>query len=1204
MAMASAHALSEGSIRLPPAPSEDIEHDLRRVLKEDLDFEGQFSFSRVYPNAPNPFLSLDGLGLIGLPLGPSAAKSVIEHCDQAPFGKGERTIINKEVRDTWEMDGGKIQFRNSAWKPFIAGVVRDVCEALGVNFGASKPRARLYKLLLYETGSHFLPHVDTEKEDGMFASIIVVLPSEFTGGNAHTSHCGVETVHNSSKNSLDQTSVLAWYTDVMHEVKPITSGYRFALSYNLMHSTTSLRPALFSADDAITKLRNIFQSWNANQSAPDRIYHLLEHQYSKANLSASALKGVDAHIVAVLDSLARDIGFGLGLGNLELSQHGQAEDTNPYPRKRKKKWGYNNGSDDEGHNSKASSMEFAELVSTTMSVENFVDPDGNRIKQDLESDQGLRDQLKSGGKKTQEYEGYMGNSAGSLDRYYRSSVLVIWPRWSSIGGNSDRRTVGALKRLQSVTGVAMSVPELHDFDYLCGTVRYMTKKAQRYSAFQLLLHLATSHCDASLWQKAVAGCCGNVGSLNSLTLENLQDARQIFGFDALADILRPVILGNSCNTRLEFVENLSDLKEDYSDAAQIDAFVQEMYQQVVDNLQPYRKCSELQLFTRQTEAEGGVQLVRDRLVLQIKLRTSSENVPVLEQYLEWLDEEWTSSPSVVEAESVIQKQVISTLLETLIAFKPLFATKTIQVSSNTYSGSPVPVVVGDANPAVSLVGKCLDYDNPQLAVLVVETMNNSAARLASEYEQAKTEAAVVPDVVFSFIPMVQNLLRTCPVDVSSEMATLAESGVKIKLAMLKENGSAKREDVVGILDFATRLGNIGAIVDLISFGLRALSWNEANWVAYMEEFKSRRGVNEAMFGRHLVDLAKHYAQNVSLHKQTYAYSGSREQETDAATCVQAMKLCYANGGPDAFSILMARILQPLLLDDDYVTTVLIALIPELKNLAIKHGLTVGDEPFATVVRGIVAAWIENVLGVRKPDLSRAQTFTQTVSQIPRCCQHCAEVLAFLRNAAEAKLDLPRFGGPKASHVISTLGRRLSRDDVAMEIVRTTPQGLLATKAPDLVRAIRWESNLAKGRALLISVGDDSKLKIIGGDSQHPLKLEVKIKLYRQSYLILVEHRNEPSKFNGGLLTQSRVVDNRLKELLRTRHRPPHFFNQIIPAAAQNLGPPAYYNYSPHPPGYRYPAPPSNFPQPPPQPGASVVPAKRKASRAEPIDISD
>ena len=73
-------------------------------------FKGSFAFHRSYADAPNPGLSLlsNDIGRIGLPLSTREAKVVIAGCKQAPFGQGERTVINKDVRDTWEMDAAQV----------------------------------------------------------------------------------------------------------------------------------------------------------------------------------------------------------------------------------------------------------------------------------------------------------------------------------------------------------------------------------------------------------------------------------------------------------------------------------------------------------------------------------------------------------------------------------------------------------------------------------------------------------------------------------------------------------------------------------------------------------------------------------------------------------------------------------------------------------------------------------------------------------------------------------------------------------------------------------------------------------------------------------------------------------------------------------------------------------------------------------------
>lgn len=44
-------------------------------------------------------------------------------------------------------------FENPEWTEFVGGVVQKVCDALGVNYAACKPRCDLHKMLLYEEGS-------------------------------------------------------------------------------------------------------------------------------------------------------------------------------------------------------------------------------------------------------------------------------------------------------------------------------------------------------------------------------------------------------------------------------------------------------------------------------------------------------------------------------------------------------------------------------------------------------------------------------------------------------------------------------------------------------------------------------------------------------------------------------------------------------------------------------------------------------------------------------------------------------------------------------------------------------------------------------------------------------------------------------------------------------------------------------------------
>lgn len=100
--------------------------------------------------------------MIGFPLTERDAKLIEAAATQAPFGKGTETVVDTTVRDTFEINPDKFSFKNSAWNEFLQTLTKKVAIGLGLPPNLPPPRADLYKLLLYKTGSqcvhpHFSP---------------------------------------------------------------------------------------------------------------------------------------------------------------------------------------------------------------------------------------------------------------------------------------------------------------------------------------------------------------------------------------------------------------------------------------------------------------------------------------------------------------------------------------------------------------------------------------------------------------------------------------------------------------------------------------------------------------------------------------------------------------------------------------------------------------------------------------------------------------------------------------------------------------------------------------------------------------------------------------------------------------------------------------------------------------------------------------
>ena len=114
-------------------------------------FKGTYATLRHYDTTPNPLLDIDGLGVFGVPLSSAEALRLRSRCRPAAFGKGERTVIDPNIRDTFELDASLVRFRSPSWELWLREAIQSACGELGLP--GANPRYELYKLLVYETGS-------------------------------------------------------------------------------------------------------------------------------------------------------------------------------------------------------------------------------------------------------------------------------------------------------------------------------------------------------------------------------------------------------------------------------------------------------------------------------------------------------------------------------------------------------------------------------------------------------------------------------------------------------------------------------------------------------------------------------------------------------------------------------------------------------------------------------------------------------------------------------------------------------------------------------------------------------------------------------------------------------------------------------------------------------------------------------------------
>ncbi|KAI1326172.1 hypothetical protein F5Y16DRAFT_375966 [Xylariaceae sp. FL0255] len=301
-----------GSAMEAPSPWHDLTQSLNKI--ETL---GEFAFMKKYRNAPNPVIRV-GEEIIALPLSKRDAEFLKSVSQQAPFGKMDRTITDTTIRNTRQLDLNQFSVTNPHWEHFLQQSLETVRETLQIDEALE---AQLYKLLLYEEGSFFTPHTDSQKEKNMIATLVVCLPSEHLGGDVHLSHAGQDHVLETSQSALFHTAVLAWYSDVRHEVKKVVSGYRLVLTYNIIRKSTSnlqtASPWRAAVQRELSSVRTALKKCSQIQKADQKwkIYGL-DHKYSRASLSLAGLKGCDSAVCLALEILCSRLGFYLFLGHL------------------------------------------------------------------------------------------------------------------------------------------------------------------------------------------------------------------------------------------------------------------------------------------------------------------------------------------------------------------------------------------------------------------------------------------------------------------------------------------------------------------------------------------------------------------------------------------------------------------------------------------------------------------------------------------------------------------------------------------------------------------------------------------------------------------------------------------------------------------------------------------------------------------------
>ncbi len=396
-----------------------------------------------------PLIAVEGIGPIALPLLPAQAAQLIAAAERAPYGRGADTLVDTSVRRTWQISVDRVRVRGRHWPAMLDGIVERAAMGLGAGAGVE---AELYKLLVYDEGSFFLEHRDTEKSPGMFGTLIVALPSLHAGGELVIRHHGREARLDLRCADVSEVAWAAFYADCVHEVLPIDSGCRLVLVYNLRRTGRGRLPRPPSYDKETAALGRLLRRWCEEPARPDedrplKLVYPLAHAYTTAELSFAALKGADAAAATVLTTAAGDAACDLYVALLRIEESGAAEH-NGYSRTR---WRGRYHDDDDSDDQNDDEFRVAEVFDRALTLSDWRRPDGGVMPLGTlpfsDGEVCPADALADMEPDEQHFHEATGNEGASFERGYQRAALVLWPHAQRL-------------RLIARAGFAASMPAL------------------------------------------------------------------------------------------------------------------------------------------------------------------------------------------------------------------------------------------------------------------------------------------------------------------------------------------------------------------------------------------------------------------------------------------------------------------------------------------------------------------------------------------------------------------------------------------------------------------------------------------------------------------------------------------------------------------------------------------------------------------------
>jgi len=497
-------------------------------------------------------LHVEPVGSVTFPISPKVAKSLIVEAEPARYGLKDKTLLNHKIRDTWEIPGSRVQTNND-WDLQLHQTLKKIQRDLNLpEDGVLTPE--LYNILMYMPGQFFKAHQDSEKVEGMVATLVVLLPSEFTGGEFVIDQQGDRRTLDFSNETTKNLTFLAFYSDCYHEVQEVKSGYRIALTYNLLFKSNLKSLVTIRNIDLEKNVQDYFFKMHENSdnrsfpSQPQWLVYLLDHEYTRNSLDWFQLRGLDRDRVGEFLACADQLGLTAHLALADVHKMWSTEEEGWSGRRYDRRW-HDDEEENEDDDNEADSDNYnlTELIEEEIILRHWIARSGEKFEK---RDKYIPIPMVCWTKSVDQfkpfesnYEGYMGNYGNTLDRWYHRAALVLWKKEDDLISLFNCDKVEALR----VIGASLKKDLNQGHQMFNQVFPYWPKNIHRFLDPAVVLEFAISLQDQELASIVIKPL--GIDSLQKKNISTLMKLVDSYGEEWLISIL------NSWRESLEWSES-------------------------------------------------------------------------------------------------------------------------------------------------------------------------------------------------------------------------------------------------------------------------------------------------------------------------------------------------------------------------------------------------------------------------------------------------------------------------------------------------------------------------------------------------------------------------------------------------------------------------------------------------------------------------